>query len=504
MVMDAVMLAGRYRLIDPVGRGGEDGRPTEGRRWPPEAEGSQAAENGAEVWRADDLALGRPVAIRLLDPEGPAGGGSAEMVWQEARNSARLVHPNVVAVYDVGSDGDRLFLVTEWVQGRDLGALLRERGPFPPAEAARIGAQAARALAAAHAAGIVHRDVKPGNLLLTADGVVKLADFGIAGPADPQGGAPGNRTVAIAPKVVGTPAYLSPEQASGQPAGPASDLYALGCVLYELLVGRPPFSGEEPAAVLRRHVEEAPVPPRLLRPEVTSSLEQVILGLLRKDPAQRPADAERVAGALESVAGGKPHRGVAELMNATQVLPTLAPAERAYALRSGFGHALAWQGERPLAAAALMAVAALVVVASGLAVLESGGDTPAAAPGPSLTSEPTSSAAAPTPSLKHGSADGRTRLNRQPRQRQSPTVLLAALDQRLKEQAAAGRLDPKVARDIRKKLREIARKIAEGKRQEAAGKVGEVRQKLAEAARQGRWTPDATVGSLLDRLSRSL
>ncbi|KAB2390357.1 serine/threonine-protein kinase [Actinomadura montaniterrae] len=224
----SVLLAGRYQLIEPVGRGGM-----------------------AEVWCAQDVSLGRLVAVKLLDrvpfadpqqstPRDDAAGTTGERIWQEARYAARLVHPNVVQIYDVAADGDRIFLIMELVPGRNLSAVLHEQGPPAPSQVADLGAQAARALAAAHAAGVVHGDVKPANLLLTDDGVLKLTDFGIARRLGPV--ASGHPARAV----LGTAGYLAPELALGHPPSRASDLYALGCVLYELSTGQRPFEAAPP------------------------------------------------------------------------------------------------------------------------------------------------------------------------------------------------------------------------------------------------------------------
>jgi serine/threonine-protein kinase len=195
----------------------------------------------------------------------------------------------------------------EWVAGHDLATLLHRHGPFSPVQVAWVGAQTARALAAAHAARIVHRDVKPANLLFArgdgasasmagGDGLVKLADFGIAVPVEsPQGGGP------EAGPLLGTAAYVSPEQVMGRPAGPASDLYALGCTLYELLIGEPPFSGDDPLRVMRLHLTQEPAPPGRLRADVPARLERLVSRLLTKDESARPADAREVAEALESI-----------------------------------------------------------------------------------------------------------------------------------------------------------------------------------------------------------
>ncbi|HEX6472616.1 MAG TPA: serine/threonine-protein kinase [Streptosporangiaceae bacterium] len=303
MTTAAALLAGRYRLVEPVGRGGM-----------------------AEVWRCHDVRLGRPVAVKLIVTPRGDGATVTEQALREARDAARLVHPNVVAVYDVGVDGGRLFIVMEWLAGRDLATVLERHGPLPPLDVAWIGAQTARALAAAHATGIVHRDVKPANLLLTrgntagrergGDGLVKLADFGIAVQAPPGPEAAG--PVDTGP-LMGTTAYVSPEQVMGRPAGPASDLYALGCTMYELLVGRPPFSGHDTAEVMRLHLAQDPAPPGRLRTGVPADLERLILSLLTKDAAGRPADAREVAGELEAfVVAGTSRPGLAEVADVVE------------------------------------------------------------------------------------------------------------------------------------------------------------------------------------------
>lgn len=280
----SVLLAGRYELIEPVGRGGM-----------------------AEVWCAKDVSLGRLVAVKLLDRvpfadphqdplRDDVAGAPGERILREARYAARLVHPNVVQIYDAAADGDRIFLIMELVPGRNLSAVLKRQGPLAPSQVADLGAQAARALAAAHAAGVVHGDVKPANLLLTDDGVLKLTGFGIArrpGPA--ASGQP-------ARAVLGTAAYLAPELASGHPPSRAGDLYALGCVLYELSTGQRPFEADTATALFHRHLHESPTPPSRLQPWISTELEQAILRLLAKQPETRPIDATRVADALEIIA----------------------------------------------------------------------------------------------------------------------------------------------------------------------------------------------------------
>jgi eukaryotic-like serine/threonine-protein kinase len=277
-VVGAAMLAGRYRLIEPMGRGGS-----------------------AAVWRAEDTVLGRQVAVKVWRSRDADGDVAAAGLWREA---ARLIHPNVARVYDIGADGDRLFLVIELVAGWDLAAVLAQYGTLSAAAAARIGTQAARVLAAAHAEGIVHRGVKPGNLLVTPDGTVKLTDFGTAASPDADGaGGPTDRPGDHLADAGSYAAYVSPEQVVGLPATPASDLYALGCVLYELLVGHPPFidDGDDPEVVLRRHVEDEPQPPGRLRSGIPTELEHAVLRMLAKNPADRPAGADRIAEVLQAI-----------------------------------------------------------------------------------------------------------------------------------------------------------------------------------------------------------
>ncbi|MFF1956466.1 protein kinase [Streptomyces sp. NPDC058220] len=235
-----------------------------------------------EVWRAVDEVLGRPVAVKmLLNPR--ADDAAVARFHLEARTAARLSHPHVVAVYDTGTDRDRLYLVTELVDGRSLADELSGQAPWSPRRVATIGAQAAAGLAAAHRQGVVHRDVKPGNLLLDRDDTVKVSDFGIARFMDEPADGPTK-----AGEIIGTSSYLAPERALERPAGPAADMYALGCVLYELLAGRPPFRADSAAAMLYQHVDSPPEPPRRYRHDLPEALDAFVLRLLAKDPEERP------------------------------------------------------------------------------------------------------------------------------------------------------------------------------------------------------------------------
>lgn len=286
--------------------------------------GSRIATGGmGEVWRATDTVLGREVAVKVLKHEYADDPSFRSRFEAEARHAAALHHPNVASVFDFGEidnqDGSgvtRPFLVMELVPGQPLSVLLRGGEPMASAVAADLVAQAADAIAAAHAMDIVHRDVKPANLLVTPDGQVKITDFGIARAAD---------AVALTQtgQIVGTPHYISPEQAEGRPATHASDIYALGVVLYECLAGRRPFAGDSPVTIALAHMRD-PAPP--LPEEVPEQLRAVVDKALAKNPQERFASAGAMAMALR--AGHVVAPAVAPVHAATDAGPTLVmPAQ---------------------------------------------------------------------------------------------------------------------------------------------------------------------------------
>ncbi|HKJ55912.1 MAG TPA: serine/threonine-protein kinase, partial [Nitriliruptoraceae bacterium] len=270
------LVADRYRITDRLGRGGM-----------------------AVVYEAHDEVLDRPVAVKVLADHLLDDDRSIDRFEREARAAAGLNHPNVVAVHDASSDGDTHYLVMELVQGESLAHRLKAGGPMEVDEALVVGDAVAAALAAAHARQIVHRDVKPSNILLTDDGQVKVTDFGIA------------RAVATAATqtavVMGSVPYIAPEQLDGRSgADPRSDLYALGCVLYECLTGRPPFVSDTSAAVLGQHLHLPAPRVSEHRPGVGEPVDDLLASLLAKDPDDRPPSAADLRQRIARVRDGQP------------------------------------------------------------------------------------------------------------------------------------------------------------------------------------------------------
>jgi serine/threonine protein kinase len=317
------MIGERFRIERPLGRGGM-----------------------ATVYLAHDQELGRPVAVKVLESLA-ADGESRRRFLREARLAARLSHPNVVTVYDAGEHGDTPYIVMEYVEGETLAELFARRGRLPPEEVVALGRQACAGLQHAHDAGLVHRDVKPQNLLIRTDGTLKISDFGIARAAEVT-------QITSAGTILGTAGYLAPEQAFGEEASAAADVYGLGAVLYEALTGRPPVRVESLAELPTAHLRP-PRPVRQLAPSVPPGLERAVMDALARRPDERPASAAELADTLDGTA---PQAPTVALRRRPQRLPRGGP-------------------ERILAVAAAVVVA--VVVAIAIAARD-GAERPATVP----------------------------------------------------------------------------------------------------------------------------
>ena len=270
------VLVGRYELHDRLGTGGM-----------------------ADVHVGRDRVLGRTIAVKTLLHQFATDPSFIARFRREAQSAAALNHPQIVGVYDTGSDDGTHFIVMEYIEGKTLRDVIKEEGPLLPERAAEIAADVCSALAYAHQHGIVHRDVKPANIMLTKNGSVKVTDFGIARAMTGD-------TVTQTAAVLGTAQYFSPEQAQAAPVDPRSDIYSLGVVLYEMLTRQVPFSGASPVAIAYKHVKEDPIPPSRLNPDVPPALEAIVMKALAKNPDNRYQSAQDMRADLQRVLQGKP------------------------------------------------------------------------------------------------------------------------------------------------------------------------------------------------------
>src|SRR6204780_4770064 len=276
------LLGGRYELDGVVGRGGM-----------------------AEVYRARDIRLDRIVAVKTLREDLARDQTFQARFRREAQSAASLNHPSIVAVYDTGEDNSGSshvpFIVMEYVDGRTIRDLLRANRRLLPERALEITDGILRSLDYSHRNGIVHRDIKPGNVMLNRQGEIKVMDFGIArATSDAQA------TMTQTAQVIGTAQYLSPEQARGERVDARSDLYSVGCLLYELLTGRPPFTGDSPVAIAYQHVRENPIPPSRVDPELPGWADPIVLRAMAKDPADRYQSAGEMRNDIQRAASGMP------------------------------------------------------------------------------------------------------------------------------------------------------------------------------------------------------
>jgi serine/threonine-protein kinase len=335
----------------------------------------------AVVLLARDTELDRPVAIKLLAENLARDQDFRRRFLREARHAAGLAHPNVARVFDAGEDGDRPYIVMEHVEGETLADVLARRGRLTPHEAVGLAIQACAGLQHAHDAGLVHRDVKPQNLLLRDDGTLKLVDFGIARAAEAT-------RLTQAGTILGTAAYLAPEQAAGEEVTSAADLYSLGAVLYELLTGRPPYAFESLAELAERHAADPIEPIADVARDVPPALEDVVMRCLARNPAYRPRSAAELAGEL---------RAALPAGDRTAVTEPLAVNRGQTPGRGRFGRGPGsdpWFAPRRGLAWVALAVAALTAAVVGLAVVAADGDDPAPPPPPRVEPVPPGESAA--------------------------------------------------------------------------------------------------------------
>ncbi|HEX4186727.1 MAG TPA: protein kinase [Solirubrobacteraceae bacterium] len=448
------ILVGRYEVDTLLGRGGM-----------------------SSVFSGWDRTLGREVAIKVLATELVEDGVFVERFEREARAAASLSHRNVVAVFDSGVDEDARFIVMEHVSGRTLADLLRD-GPMPVAEALEIAIGVAHALGAAHARGIVHRDVKPGNVMLAENAQVKVLDFGIAR-------APAATSLTLTSTVIGTAGYLSPEQAEGRAVDARSDLYALGCVLYEMLTGRPPFLADSAAALVHQHATRQPEPPSRFRREVSPRLDAIVLRCLAKNPRDRYPRAQSLAAALTAVrnaraSGAGPPVGPlratrsrrAQVWTAVSVLTALALVLALFALAQGGGGGAVSARD---AASAAPPPAARV-----------GKAAPASAPAHSATAPPRSLSAAASPpasparpAASAGSSRGAGALG---------ALTLSDLQR--------GLIDERAAEEISHRTAPLLAALASGKPAEAAAQLAQFAERVDALAAGGQIATPAAAEAL--------
>jgi serine/threonine-protein kinase len=292
------VFGGRYEVIGRAGSGGM-----------------------AEVYRARDELLGREVALKVLSERFSRDKAFVERFRREAQAAANLSHPNIVSLYDYGSDDDTSFIVMEFIDGKALSDVISAEAPLMPERAADIASEVAAALQRAHSAGLVHRDIKPGNIMITSSGQTKVTDFGIARALRRDG----ETTMTQTGMVIGTAAYLSPEQAQGNAVDARSDVYSLGCVLYEMITGRPPFTGDTPLSIAYKHVRESVDRPSQHNPDVPRELDAIVLKALAKNPENRYDSATEMQQDLQRYLGGQ------------RVLATPLLGDETTALASGGG-----------------------------------------------------------------------------------------------------------------------------------------------------------------------
>jgi serine/threonine-protein kinase len=432
MGIEGRVLADRYSVGELLGRGGM-----------------------AEVYLATDRVLERPVAVKVLGSWLAHDTSFVERFRREALAAARISHPSLVAVYDAGSEQDLHFIVMEHVPGETLADALQREGRLPADRARAIAARAGEALAVAHAAGIVHRDVKPANVMLTAGGGVKLMDLGIARGIEGE-------SITRASSILGTAGYVSPEQARGERVDHRSDIYSLGCVLYEMLTGRQPFEADNPVAVAYKHVHETPVAPTSIEPSTPPALEAATLRAMEKDPSARFANVTDMTAALDDATAPVP------AVDATRPLPV------AGAVPAPPTTPLPRRADRPTRRGRMVPLLALIVVLALLGALAFalfGGDPPAddranGSPTRSVSPSPTDSPS-PSPSTTPSVVPV-----------DSVDAAAEALRTVVADGVAEGRISSKAEEEIEKKLDEALEKFAEDDTEKALEELDDLVEKV--------------------------
>jgi serine/threonine-protein kinase len=438
------VLAERYELLEVLGRGGM-----------------------GVVYRARDRVLGRVVAVKVLPFDRAQDPVSVARFEREALAVAALSHRNIVAVFDAGTDGETRFIVMEYLSGQSLAELLRDGGTFDTAQAVDVAAQIASALAAAHRAGIVHRDIKPANVMLDEHGHVKVLDFGIARLA-------AGLSLTQTAMVIGSAQYLAPELCSGAAADARSDIYALGCVLYALLTGQPPFRGEVVAAVVHQQLSAAPRAPIELDPAIPAALSALNLAMLAKEPQDRPQDAQALVTALPATLADPAAPGPAARIDADATRemtgPTRVMSEPTRVMPAATRVMPAQTGSHRRGVLALVGAATLAIAVIALVVFTGGSgpsraraakhsSTPGAAAG---TRHPTTSSTATTSdttTTDTGTITTSTDVTSTPTTVASAATALATL---LEADAQAGTVDASAAKALAADAQQIDKAIASG------------------------------------------
>jgi serine/threonine-protein kinase len=416
----------------------------------------------SEVHRGEDVLLGRPVAIKLLLDSGDPR--SVARFQQEAQILARLQHPNVITVFDSGVDGGDRFIVMELVEGPTLRELLDAEGRLTPERAGEIASRLASALGFAHGKAVIHRDVKPSNVLLPPDGGVKLADMGIARLLSPE-------ALTATLSVRGTAGYISPEQVRGDRVDPRADLYSLGCVLFEMLTGRTPFEGDLPALSYAHTHTPAPRV-RSINPDVPAAMDELVAAMLEKDPDQRPPNGEEVQRSLAAAMSQDAFEPTM-VMEPVQSPPSPMPRPPA-----------GWRRRpRPKAWPIVIAVSGLatLLVIALLASREPDGRTDASRRSPQLSSSPATHQPSPSPSPAETSSPA----PEQPSPQEAAAIVLDTVSAGIE----TGEITDHFDHDIRHAIDEILRDADKGEDVDGLlEKVDDLRQKVSEALEKGEIT----------------